>query len=67
MARALSALGPPPTDRAHLLLDPREGDACDAFSSEVLRSLCDGDGHYLCASCARFAPSSPPEEALCSS
>ena len=56
-ARLVSRLAPPPTDRAHLLIDPGPGDECAAFTTSALViSECWTDGHYLCDYCARRAP-----------
>jgi hypothetical protein len=46
---------PVPTDRAHLLRDPRPGDDCDAWTrADYVERDCRGDGHYLCGTCRRM-------------
>ena len=55
-ARLVAAVAPPPTNRAHLLIDPSPGDDCDAFTQDATISDCETDGHYLCGECARRNP-----------
>ncbi len=52
-ARMVSRFAPAPTNRAHLVLDPADGDECDAFQPIAGRD-CAGDGHYLCRECGCF-------------
>lgn len=55
--RASQAPGPEtPTNRSDLLLDPSEGDACDAYvPGSPGRGDCSTDGHYLCLECSRMS------------
>ena len=63
LARAVAALAGPPTDRAHLLLDPRDHDACDTFTTGVVLRDCATDGHYLCEDCTRIDPATAKDRA----
>lgn len=56
LARLVAGLAPPPTDRAHLLMAPEKGDACDAWTPTYPDDgppNCRTDGHYLCEGCGR--------------
>lgn len=65
MSTMVASFAGPPTDRAHLLLDPQEGDACEFFSAQkTYPQDCQTDGHYLCCECGRRADDAQPLEDL---
>ena len=61
LARLLACLTGPPTNRAHLLLNPSPSDDCNYYvhHSKIVAADCTSDGHYLCQGCARRAPYDP--------